>query len=250
MIRPILIFFLLLTQFHANAQFSASAGYRYSLDGVDFQQNHLNFYAHWKQARRFHFSAGLEFTPNRMDYVSIEERSDYSHGSPGEYMSKSDIYDRTAKVSYVFLSGGLFFDWAMIEAKNFDLLIGFYGQAGGTIFKNEKDHVTNGRHSFSSSIMGVESSGSTIDPTSYSEFEAIEMVVVNANIGLKLSPRWYFNQNYAQLDLSVGRTAQRIFRDLKGADCYDTNNCFNYSYLFRNDKPFYASFGLTVGHNF
>jgi hypothetical protein len=154
MIRPIFIFVFLLTQFQLSAQFSASAGYRHSFDGIDFQHNHFNAYAHWKRPKRFEFSVGLEFTGKKMEYASREIISDYDHGPPGYSYYEEHTYYRRAMVQYVNMNVGVFFDWAVIEASEFELLLGYYLQISGTVHKSESDHETTVEHYYGSEWAG------------------------------------------------------------------------------------------------
>jgi hypothetical protein len=247
-----LILFFLLTQLHVNAQFSASAGYRYSADGLDFNQNHINFYAHWEQPKHFHFSTGLEFTFKQLDFHGTVTDYDYSNGGPGYFTSYTHIYERTAKVNYVNLNLGLFFDWAIIDSPKFKLLVGFFSQLSATILEKEKDHQTDHTYNYSYNSPDENVYTSTKYPRLYGEFDAINMPVGNANIGLKLSPRKYFNQNYIQVDLSFGRTMRRVYKDQNSEGCFHpyADECFDYDFLNKFEKPFFVSFGVSLGHTF
>lgn len=212
----------------------------------------MNIYAHWQQPKRFHFSGGLEVTFKHLDYSSTYTYNDVHHIGTQGFATYTDIYERTASVNYVNLSGGLFFDWAIVDAPDFKLLFGFFGQFGTTIFEKAKDHQMLVTHQFTKSTPTEYTSTTKIDPISYTTFDAIEMIYGNANLGLKLSPRKYYNKTYVQVDMSIGRTIERIYKDLNGSDCLfpDSEDCFEYEYLFGREKSLFFSIGLTLGYAF
>ncbi len=247
MIRPILISLFLFLPLVGISQFSASAGYRWSMDGRGFHQNHYNTYVHFQRPRRFHFSVGLESTYKQLDYSSIVIESDYDHGPPGYSSYEEDKYSQTAKVTYFLMSGSLFYDWALIDQPNFDLLFGFFVKLNAKVNESEKEHTNTVEHYYSTGWAGEYSSYSETDPISYETFDAIYVNEINGQIGLKASARKHLNQMFIQFDMSAGRTAQRIFLDLQKSPYYysDSNN-FEYEFLFGRKNPFTHQLGFRL----
>lgn len=242
-----LLFFSLMLNVYS--QNSVSLGFRRSLEGKEFSQNQLSLNFHsLKDNHEFIYGLGLTSKP--LDYAARYTTVDYSHGSPGEYMSTTETYRYSSEVNYDYLGGLFSVNWSLLSVPKFAVFFGVFvnGQVKirerGTAYntKYTYDHVSN------NNLYGYSSSHK--ESESFEAFDPLDLKRVYGSIGIHLSNRFYLKDFFIQGYLSCGFVSPTIYHDRLGGECepYPANgvsgSCFNYENIGPEDQfSLYTSAG-------
>jgi|GEM_PF-3531851 len=238
----------------ADCQNSVSIGFRRSLDGKEFFQNQfsLNFHA---LKEKLELTYGLGLTAKSLDYAARYTKVDYSHGSPGEYMSTTETYNYSSQVNYHYLGGLFSVNWPLLKAPKFAVFFGVFVNAQIKISEKATDFYSKYTydHATNNNFYGYSSSHK--ESESFDAFDPLDFRRGYGSIGINLSNRFYLKDFFIQGDLSCGFVGSNIYQDRLGGACatYPANGvsgtCFSYESIGLADQfSLYVSAGFKVGY--
>ncbi len=255
---------LFITSQYASAQVELSFGAFYRNDITFKKHAHLEptyqndpdrYYGYAFSINRHvdnHFF-GIEFQyfDKSFDLNNFQIDSDY--WSHGEF---SDITRKylSGRVKYGYLGTRFHFSQILLPEEKSNILFGAFFQIDGLVLEKESNHRDSTISSFSGVGYDFENdekiyyTNTTYHPTSYDEFDLVEMkksyVTLGANVGHRFQYKNFFTDLRATLGLNVG--LPRFKHNLVGED-YEVWYINNDETL--NKRGFYQ-FDLKVGYTF